>query len=157
MTSGDGAYAWDVPVGWWQVRFEKEGYQQTATQWMRVPPPRMNLVTAMTSFRAPEVASAKAYPDYIEVIFSQFMDIRAEMTLSEGMDGTWQQVENACSRVLHIKKAGGFVSGESASFMLKGARNYAGTVLPDYSSDVLTVSACPALSYGRTAFCSIQE
>ena len=37
-TNPDGKYAWDVPEGWWRVRFEKEGYETAWTDWMTVPP-----------------------------------------------------------------------------------------------------------------------
>ena len=33
-TAADGAYAWDVPAGWWQVRFTKAGYNNANTDWM---------------------------------------------------------------------------------------------------------------------------
>ena len=84
ITGADGAYAWDVPSGWWQVRFTKAGYTEAQTEWMQVPPPRMNLTTAMVSTAAPTVLSANAYPDYIEVIFSQHMDTACAFRDSPG-------------------------------------------------------------------------
>jgi len=39
-TDEEGAYAWDVPEGWWRVKFEKEGYQTTWSEWLPVPPPQ---------------------------------------------------------------------------------------------------------------------
>ena len=75
ITDESGRYAWDVTTGWWQVRFEKDGYETAYTEWMEVPPPRLGLKTAMISKALPEVVSAKAYPDYIEVMFSQYMDL----------------------------------------------------------------------------------
>ena len=38
MTNGDGKYAWDVPEGWWRVKYEKTGYETTWSEWMTVPP-----------------------------------------------------------------------------------------------------------------------
>ena len=38
ITSESGKYAWDVPEGWWRVKFEKEGYQTAWSDWMTVPP-----------------------------------------------------------------------------------------------------------------------
>lgn len=143
-TDADGMYGWDVPVGWWQVRFEKKGYETASTEWMRVPPPRMNLKTAMVSTEAPEVLFANAYSDYIEVIFSQYMDISKDIILPDGMTGTWQSAENGYSKVLHITRPGGFVLGGSVSFTLEGAQNYAGKALAPYSSGDLTVFARPA-------------
>ena len=141
-TPDDGTYAWDVPQGYWQVRFTKEGYADTATEWMEVPPPRMNLKTPMVSTAAPAVASAVAYPDYIEVLFTQYMDTAAPLTLPEGMSGTWQGDE-VYSKALRVTKEGGFTKGDAVNFTLSGAQNYAGTALADYQND-LTVTARPA-------------
>lgn len=144
ITDKSGMYAWDVTIGWWQVRFEKEGYESAQTEWMQVPPPRVGLKTAMVSTALPEIVSARAYPDYIEVLFSQYMDTTKEITLPTGMTGVWQSVDNGFSKVLHITKAGGFQKGGTVSFTLDGAQNYAGKALASYSSGELTVSARPA-------------
>lgn len=144
ITDNSGMFAWDVPIGWWQVRFEKEGYESTATEWMQVPPPRMGLKIAMKSTEKPVVSSVGAYPDYIEVIFSQYMDTAKEITLPAGMTGTWQSVDSGYSKVLHITKAGGFQKGSTVSFTLDGAQNYAGKAFAFYNSGELTVSARPA-------------
>ncbi len=141
-TIADGAYAWDVPEGYWQVRFTKEGYADAATDWMEVPPPRMNLKTPMVATAAPAVAWAVAYPDYIEVLFTQYMDTATALTLPEGMSGTWQGDE-AYSKALRVTKEGGFTKGDAVNFTLSGAQNYAGTALADYQND-LTVTARPA-------------
>ena len=49
ITDNSGVFAWDVPNGWWQVRFEKDGYEAAQTEWMQVPPPRMGLKVPMKS------------------------------------------------------------------------------------------------------------
>ncbi|MGI6094778.1 MAG: leucine-rich repeat protein [Lachnospiraceae bacterium] len=144
ITDNSGMFAWDVPIGWWQVRFEKEGYESTATEWMQVPPPRMGLKIAMKSTEKPVVSSVGAYPDYIEVIFSQYMDTAKEITLPADMTGTWQSVDSGYSKILHITKAGGFQKGSTVSFTLDGAQNYAGKAFAFYNSGELTVSARPA-------------
>lgn len=38
-TDKNGMYAWDVPPGEWQVKFEKEGYNTSYSEWLPVPPP----------------------------------------------------------------------------------------------------------------------
>lgn len=144
ITDESGRYAWDVTTGWWQVRFEKDGYETAYTEWMEVPPPRLGLKTAMISKALPEVVSAKAYPDYIEVMFSQYMDTTKKITLPEGMTGTWQSVDSGFSKVLHITKKDGFKKGSTISFTINGAENYAGKALASYQSEELTVSARPA-------------
>ena len=37
-TDIDGRYAWDVPEGWWRVKYEKDGYVTVWSDWMTVPP-----------------------------------------------------------------------------------------------------------------------
>ena len=37
-TNSEGKYAWDVPEGWWRVKFERDGYETTWSEWMTVPP-----------------------------------------------------------------------------------------------------------------------
>ncbi len=144
ITDKNGSYAWDVTAGWWQVRFEKEGYESTQTQWMQVPPPRLGLKNAMVSKELPKVVSARAYPDYIEVLFSQYMDTSKEISLPSGMVGTWKSIDSGYSKVLHITQTGGFKKGSAVSFTLDGVQNYAGKALPLYSSGKLIVTARPA-------------
>ncbi|MDO4623539.1 MAG: leucine-rich repeat protein, partial [Eubacteriales bacterium] len=38
LTTAEGKYAWDVPEGWWRVKYEKEGYGTEWSSWMTVPP-----------------------------------------------------------------------------------------------------------------------
>lgn len=73
FTDENGMYRWDVPQGLWQVRFEKEGYQATQSEWLPVPPPQLEVNIAMTQTGAPEVKAAHAYEDGIDVEFSKYM------------------------------------------------------------------------------------
>ena len=73
FTDENGMYRWDVPQGLWQVRFEKEGYQVTQSEWLPVPPPQLEVNIAMTQTGAPEVKAAHAYEDGIDVEFSKYM------------------------------------------------------------------------------------
>ncbi len=75
FTDENGMYRWDVPQGLWQVKFEKEGYQTTYSEWLPVPPPQLEVNIAMQQNRQPEVKSARAYEDAIELEFDKYMDI----------------------------------------------------------------------------------
>ena len=55
LTNGDGKYAWDVPEGWWRVKYEKEGYKTTWSDWMTVPPLRTEVNVGMESTTKPPV------------------------------------------------------------------------------------------------------
>ena len=46
-TDEDGKYAWDVPEGLWQVKYEKEGYVTKYSDWLVVPPPQTDVNIAM--------------------------------------------------------------------------------------------------------------
>lgn len=77
FTDENGMYAWDVPQGLWQVRFEKEGYVPTQSEWLPVPPPQMDVNIGMVQNAQPEVVSARAYEDGVEIEFSKYMDIES--------------------------------------------------------------------------------
>ena len=48
-TDANGAYSWDVPKGWWRVKYEKEGYDTVWSDWMPVPPVQENVNIGMTA------------------------------------------------------------------------------------------------------------
>ena len=73
FTDENGYYRWDVPQGLWQVKFEKEGYETTYSEWLPVPPPQLDINIAMTQNRQPEVKSARAFEDAVELEFDKYM------------------------------------------------------------------------------------
>ena len=73
LTDENGYYRWDVPIGMWQVKYEKEGYETTYSDWLPVPPPQLNLNIGMVQMRQPEVIKAHAYPKAVELEFDKFM------------------------------------------------------------------------------------
>lgn len=75
FTDENGMYQWDVPQGLWQVRFEKEGYVPTQSEWLPVPPPQMDVNIGMVQNAQPEVVNARAYEDGVEIEFSKYMNM----------------------------------------------------------------------------------
>ena len=73
FTDENGSYRWDVPEGLWQVKFEKDGYETTSSEWLPVPPPQLDVNIGMKQNVQPYVADAKAYEDAVEVTFSKYM------------------------------------------------------------------------------------
>lgn len=73
FTDENGMYQWDVPQGLWQVKFEKEGYETTYSEWLPVPPPQLEVNIGMIQSRQPEVKLTHAYKDGIEVEFDKYM------------------------------------------------------------------------------------
>lgn len=49
FTAENGAYAWDVPNGWWRIKCEKEGYKTTWSEWIPVPPVQTDVNIGMIS------------------------------------------------------------------------------------------------------------
>ena len=47
ITDAEGRYAWDVPEGWWRVKYEKDGYETTWSEWLQVPPPQTEVNIGM--------------------------------------------------------------------------------------------------------------
>ncbi len=73
-TDADGKYAWDVPEGWWQVKYEKEGYETTYSEWLPVPPPQTSVNIGIISTEAPVVEDVEANDGSVIVTFSQYVD-----------------------------------------------------------------------------------
>ncbi len=74
FTDADGQYRWDVPPGLWQVKYEKEGYETTYSDWLPVPPPQLEVNVGITQYRQPNVQKVKAYTDGIDISFDKYMD-----------------------------------------------------------------------------------
>lgn len=73
FTDENGYYRWDVPQGLWQVKFEKDGYETTHSEWLPVPPPQLEVNIPMKQNRQPMVKSARAYENAVEVEFDKYM------------------------------------------------------------------------------------
>lgn len=72
-TDANGEYQWFVPQGLWQVRFEKEGYEPTESDWLPVPPPQLEVNIPIVQLRQPEVTRAIARKDAIDITFDKYM------------------------------------------------------------------------------------
>ena len=101
FTDEYGMYRWDVPQGLWRVKFEKEGYQTTYSEWLPVPPPQLDVNIAMTQARQPEVLGAKAYEDGVEVEFDKYMLPESLTTKSFIVKRNGTQVADATIELLN--------------------------------------------------------
>lgn len=81
-TNAEGLYAWDVPEGDWQVLYQKQGYADSLSPVLHVPPPQTDVNQGLVSLAAPAVEQIKAGPNgaYLDITFSQYMKAT---TLSE--------------------------------------------------------------------------
>ena len=85
ITGPDGSYAWDVPEGLWQVKYELEGYETVYSEWMPVPPPQTDVNVGMVSCAVPEARWIDVYHDSVEIEFSKYMipDTVDDITLTD--------------------------------------------------------------------------
>lgn len=73
ITDENGMYAWDVPAGQWQVKYEKDGYQTAYSEWLPVPPPQLDVNVGLVQNAQPYVKNIYGYETGIEIEFSKFM------------------------------------------------------------------------------------
>ncbi len=73
ITGADGMYQWDVPEGLWQVRVQKEGWQNNNSDWLPVPPPQLDVNIPLVRNKMPKVEKAHAYEDAVTVKFDSYM------------------------------------------------------------------------------------
>lgn len=73
ITDETGLYAWDVPQGMWQVRFEKDGYETAQTDWLPVPPPQLEVNIAMSEGISPSVEKAHGVESGITLTFNKYL------------------------------------------------------------------------------------
>ncbi len=109
FTDENGMYQWDVPQGMWQVKFEKDGYETTHSEWLPVPPPQLEVNIRMKQNVQPAVKMAKAYEDAVEVEFDKYM--MPELLTTENlivMDG-----ENAAKAQIKLLNAESAYADES--------------------------------------------
>lgn len=74
FTDANGMYAWDVPPGEWRVKFEKDGYNTSFSEWLPVPPPQLEVNVEITQNSQPEVKEVHAYAEGVDIEFDKYMD-----------------------------------------------------------------------------------
>lgn len=72
-TDEAGFYRWDVPQGMWQVKYEKEGYETTYSEWLPVPPPQLDVNVGMKQSTPPTVTQMRGFESGITIELSKYM------------------------------------------------------------------------------------
>ena len=75
LTDDVGYYAWDVPIGFWQVKYEHPDYVTAYSDVLEVLPPHFDVNIGLVSRHAPEVADLSAHTDGVRLAFSQHMKV----------------------------------------------------------------------------------
>ena len=168
-TDALGMFHWDVPMGRWLVKFSKEGYYDTDSRsdpaadedgYLPVPPPQVEVNTAIVSKAAPKVESINLYDDRIQIIFSQYMQpdsvSEAAVTVTSGgekVDGTltpanaeynFEQTEQYASVFTFVPER---KLDETADVRIEGCVNYAGKAMEEPYTASGTVKYRPESIY----------
>lgn len=73
VSDEDGRYGWDVPPGDWKVRFEGDGYFNSETKGMAVPPAHDQVNIGLLATRSPKVLGVAMDNTGVEIEFDMFM------------------------------------------------------------------------------------
>lgn len=151
FTDSEGTYAWDVPEGWWQVKYEKEGYETTYSEWLPVPPPQTEVNIGLTSTSTAIVKNIKVNDGSVVITFSQYIDPETfagvvlkdangnaiEYTVEYSKDET--DIEgNVFAKVFTLNFATGTNVGSIK--IPNTVTNYAGKAITAYSKDFTEAS-----------------
>lgn len=147
FTDENGMYRWDVPQGLWQVKFEKEGYETTYSDWLPVPPPQLDINIAMKQNRQPEVKMARAFEDAVELEFDKYMmpellttDNIMVMQNGTAVDGTiellneevsYEGEEETFASKVRFNAAQPFTEKEVTLIVTNRVKSYAGIRMQD--------------------------
>jgi YD repeat-containing protein len=71
----DSLGTWDVPQGYWQVKFAKEGYFVAYSEWLPVPPIQLDVNVSLVAIASPIVTSCDMKKNEILFTFSQYMKV----------------------------------------------------------------------------------
>lgn len=155
FTDENGYYRWDVPQGLWQVKFEKEGYETTYSEWLPVPPPQLDINIAMKQNVQPTVKSARAFEDAVEMEFDKYMmpelltseNIRV-MAGENAVEGTvellneevsYEGNEEKFASKVRFNAAAPFDATEVTLMVSNRVKSYAGIRMQDDFSQTFTI------------------
>jgi len=138
ITEDDGWYQWDVPIGWWQVRLFKDGYQEAASEWLPVLPVQLGVNIEMFPIgTAPTITTASLPNGTVGTAYSQILTVTGTSPI------TWSIVSGSLPGGLALNAATGVISGTPASsgtfnFTVKAANGFS----PDATKALsVTISA----------------
>ena len=155
FTDENGYYRWDVPQGLWQVKFEKEGYETTYSEWLPVPPPQLDINIAMKQNVQPTVKSARAFEDAVEMEFDKYMmpelltadniRVMAGETAVEGTvelqneEVSYEGNEEKFASKVRFNAATPFDASEVTLMVSNRVKSYAGIRMQDDFSQTFTI------------------
>ena len=158
-TDANGLFAWDVPMGLWKVLFSKEGYEDTWSNEMEVPPEWTDVPINLLRSDAPKVEGDQNVVaddgSYVDIVFNQHMQTEGPLeVLVDGkpVEAEWQEVEAGfkddgteatLSKVLRVPLSS-VSQGATATVTVSAATSYTGkAMLNPYTLKVKVPSTAP--------------
>lgn len=157
LTDEEGRYGWMVPFGFWKVRITGDGYEDAESQWLQVPPPRVDVNIAVTSLAPAKVLQVNICEDFVQVEFDKYMDVDTmggvivvdgkaydAVPVNEELSGLGDgRVFATVFRAMLDTKA---VNSQSYSVKVGSAQCYANIASEEYSGTVVCAPIATSLS-----------
>lgn len=156
ITDINGAYAWDVPEGLWQVKYEKDGYETQLSDWLPVPPPQTEVNIGLVSKAVPEVENAVLKSNLLTVTFDKYMKPDTLQNVSIGnhtytMDYNKNETSTdgtVYARTYTFKLNEAVADGESVAVSISNAESYTGVKMTSYSENIVCSNSAEKFEYG---------
>lgn len=153
ITDATGMFQWDVPQGIWQVRVQKEGYENNISEWLPVPPPQLDVNIPLVRNRLPKVEKAHAYEDAVAVKFDTYMipallttDLITITQNGNAVEGTIELTDEeeapdgaAYASRLRFVPSTPFTASEVTLFISGQVQNYSGIEMDEPFEAVLPI------------------
>ena len=157
LTDEEGKYGWNVPFGFWKVKVIGDNYEVTESQWMQVPPPRVDVNLAITSLAPANVKRVSICEDFAEIEFDKYMDV-STMSGIISIDGKAYDAVPVNEEISGLGDGRSFatvfratldtkaVNSQSYSVQVKSAMCYANVQSKEYSGTVVCAPIATSLS-----------
>lgn len=132
-TSETGNYMWMVPIGWWKVRYEKEGYKISESVAMPVPPIHTTVNVGLLSEEAPQV-TVRAGEGEMDILFTKYMQLESLIRLFGSGSYTDDSFDASAFTVQFYDAEGLSVPGTVTFPDVRENTGYKGT---EYGTDII--------------------
>ncbi len=142
VTGEDGEYKWDINEIVCKIKYEKDGYETAYSDWMKVPPPRLDENVGLVSKAAPKVQSVNLTADYMVLTFDKYMIPETVKNVQIGdaeynieYDETQTDVDgNVFANEFKFKFKKPLLDGTDYKVSVSGAKSYADVLAEDYEN-----------------------
>ena len=158
ITDNEGRYAWNVPEGLWQVKFEKEGYETQYSEWLPVPPPQTEVHAGLVSYAVPQVIEATLTSNELKVVFDKYM-IPDSVNISingKQFTPTYRTDEtdlegNVFANTFTCKLDAPVKVGNSVTVSVTGGISYANVDMASYSGSAVCIDLSSSITINNEA------